>query len=137
VLEVRGGQLATVEAPALNALNERLRDDFIKDATAGAERWNRILQKQEVAFVFKVPHKAFNRRIGPLSAAKIDPEGHVISDAEWSSNLDRWLPSAADRGFVASLMGRVVEPGKFANWIAPPSRGINNLPIDYMYIRFN
>jgi benzoyl-CoA 2,3-dioxygenase component B len=137
VLEVKGGQLATVEAPALNALNERLRDDFIKDATAGAERWNRILQKQGVAFAFKVPHKAFNRRIGPLSAAKIDPEGRVVSDAEWSANLDRWLASTADRAFVASLMGRVVEPGKFANWIAPPSRGINNLPIDFTYIRFN
>jgi benzoyl-CoA 2,3-dioxygenase component B len=137
VLEVQGGRLATIHAPALNALNERLRDDFIKDATAGAERWNRILQKQGIAFAFKVPHKAFNRRIGPLSAAKIDPEGRVVSDAEWSANLDRWLPSTADRAFVASLMGRVVEPGKFANWIAPPSRGINNLPIDYTYVRFN
>jgi benzoyl-CoA 2,3-dioxygenase component B len=137
VLEVQDGRLATVHAPALNALNERLRDDFIKDATAGAERWNRILQKQGIAFAFKVPHKAFNRRIGPLSAAKIDPEGRVVSDAEWSANLDRWLPSTADRAFVASLMGRVVEPGKFANWIAPPSRGINNLPIDYTYVRFN
>jgi benzoyl-CoA 2,3-dioxygenase component B len=137
VLEVKGGQLATVEAPALNALNERLRDDFIKDAAAGADRWNRILQKQGVAFALKVPHKAFNRRIGPLSAAKIDPEGRVVSDAEWGANLDRWLPSTADRAFVASLMGRVVEPGKFANWIAPPSRGINNLPIDFTYIRFN
>ncbi|HYT98514.1 MAG TPA: benzoyl-CoA 2,3-epoxidase subunit BoxB, partial [Casimicrobiaceae bacterium] len=137
VLEVRGDQLVTVEAPALNALNERLRDDFIKDATAGAERWNRILQKQGVAFAFKVPHKAFNRKIGPLSAAKIDPDGRVVSDADWSANLDRWLPRTDDRAFVASLMGRVVEPGKFANWIAPPSRGINNLPIDYTYIRFN
>jgi len=34
-------------------------------------------------------------------------------------------------------MGRVVEPGKFANWIAPPPRGINNLPVDFEYIRFN
>src|SRR5467141_2674062 len=46
VLEVQGGRLATVQAPALNALNERLRDDFIRDAAAGVERWNRILQKQ-------------------------------------------------------------------------------------------
>jgi len=33
------------EAPALNALNERLRDDFIKDAVAGIARWNRIIEK--------------------------------------------------------------------------------------------
>ena len=137
VLEVQGDRLVTVEAPALNALNERLRDDFIKDATAGAGRWNCILQKQGIAFAFKVPHKAFNRKIGPLSAAKIDPDGRVASDAEWNANIDRWLPSESDRAFVASLMGRVVEPGKFANWIAPPPRGINNLPIDFEYIRFN
>ena len=61
----------------------------------------------------------------------------VASDAEWNANIDRWLPSESDRAFVASLMGRVVEPGKFANWIAPPPRGINNLPIDFEYIRFN
>ena len=136
VLEIQGGRLATIDAPALNALNERLRDDFIKDAAAGVERWNRILQKQGVAFAFKVPHKAFNRKIGALSAAKIDLEGRIVADAEWNANVDRWLPSESDRAFVASLMGPVTEPGKFANWIAPPSRGINNLPIDFEYVRF-
>jgi benzoyl-CoA 2,3-dioxygenase component B len=34
-------------------------------------------------------------------------------------------------------MGRVVEPGKFANWIAPPARGINGLPIEFEYVRFD
>jgi benzoyl-CoA 2,3-dioxygenase component B len=34
-------------------------------------------------------------------------------------------------------MGRVAEPGKFANWIAPPSRGINNQAVDFAYVRFN
>ena len=48
-----------------------------------------------------------------------------------------WLPSGEDRAFVASLMGRVVEPGKFANWIAPPVMGINRQPVDFEYIRFN
>jgi hypothetical protein len=43
----------------------------------------------------------------------------------------------ADRAFVASLMGRVVEPGKFANWIAPPVMGINRQPVDFDYVRFN
>jgi benzoyl-CoA 2,3-dioxygenase component B len=30
-----------------------------------------------------------------------------------------------------------VEPGKFANWIAPPLRGINSKPLDFEYVRFN
>jgi benzoyl-CoA 2,3-dioxygenase component B len=34
-------------------------------------------------------------------------------------------------------MGRVIEPGKFANWIAPPVRGINGLPIEFAYVRFH
>jgi benzoyl-CoA 2,3-dioxygenase component B len=34
-------------------------------------------------------------------------------------------------------MGRIVEPGKFANWIAPPARGINDLSVDFEYVRFN
>jgi hypothetical protein len=31
----------------------------------------------------------------------------------------------------------VVEPGKIAGWIAPPERGINNLPVEYEYVRLN
>jgi benzoyl-CoA 2,3-dioxygenase component B len=35
-------------------------------------------------------------------------------------------------------MGKaVVEPGKMANWIAPPARGINGQPIEFEYVRFN
>jgi benzoyl-CoA 2,3-dioxygenase component B len=34
-------------------------------------------------------------------------------------------------------MGRVAEPGKFANWIAPPVMGINRQPVDFDYVRFN
>ena len=47
------------------------------------------------------------------------------------------LPTDEDRAYVASLMGRVVEPGKFANWIAPPMMGINRQPVDFDYVRFN
>jgi len=36
---------------------------------------------------------------------------------------------------VHSLMRRVTEPGKMAAWIAPPDRGINNLPVEYEYVR--
>jgi benzoyl-CoA 2,3-epoxidase subunit B len=56
---------------------------------------------------------------------------------EWAMNERNWLPSSEDRAYVASLMGRVVEPGQFANWIAPPNMGINKQAIDFEYIRFN
>jgi benzoyl-CoA 2,3-dioxygenase component B len=32
-------------------------------------------------------------------------------------------------------MKPVLEPGKMASWLAPPERGINNLPVDYEYVR--
>ena len=61
----------------------------------------------------------------------------MISEAEWNANVDKWLPTPEDMAFVASLMGRVVEPGKFAGWIAPPLIGINRQPVDFEYVRFN
>lgn len=136
VLEVRDGRLHTVQAPMLNALNEKLRDDYIKDAAAGVERWNRIIEKAGIPFRLRVPHKAFHRKIGPLSAAHVDPDGNVVDAATWAKHEREWLPSAEDRAFVAGLMGRVAEPGRFANWIAPPARGINNQPVDFAYVRF-
>jgi benzoyl-CoA 2,3-dioxygenase component B len=72
-----------------------------------------------------------------LSGVKVSPDGRVVSDAEWKARVGDWLPTGDDRAFVASLMGRVVEPGQFANWIAPPVMGINRQPVDFDYVRFN
>lgn len=136
VLHVENGRLVEKQVPMLNALNEVLRDDYIKDSIAGVERWNKVIEKAGIPFRLKVPHKAFHRNIGSLSGAKVSPEGQVISEAEWAARSPDWLPTAGDRQFVAGLMGRVVEPGKFANWIAPPVMGINRQPVDFEYVRF-
>ena len=137
VLEVHDGRLVEKEVPLLNALNEVLRDDYIKDSIGGVTRWNKVIEKAGLPFRLGVPHKAFHRRIGGLAGVKIAPDGRVVSDAEWNAKVNEWLPSEGDRAFVASLMGRVVEPGKFANWIAPPVVGINKQPVDFAYVRFN
>ena len=43
---------------------------------------------------------------------------------------------AADREYLLSIMAQpVYEPGKFANYIAPPLRGINRMPINFEYVR--
>ncbi|MEB2351061.1 MAG: benzoyl-CoA 2,3-epoxidase subunit BoxB [Burkholderiaceae bacterium] len=137
LLDVSGGAVVEKEVPMLNALNEVLRDDYIKDSAAGVQRWNRVIEKTGIPFRLKVPHKAFHRSIGTLAGVKVSPEGNVVSEAEWNARRDEWLPSEADRAFVASLMGRVVEPGRFAHWIAPPAMGINRQPVDFEYVRFN
>jgi benzoyl-CoA 2,3-dioxygenase component B len=136
VLEARDNQLVEKEVPLLNALNEVLRDDFIKDSVAGIGRWNKVLEKAGLPQRLTVPHKAFHRNIGALAGVKVSPEGRVVSRSEWDANLSRWLPSQEDFAFVGSLMGRIVEHGKFANWIAPPALGINRQPVDFEYVRF-
>jgi benzoyl-CoA 2,3-dioxygenase component B len=136
VLEARDNQLVEKEVPLLNALNEVLRDDFIKDSVAGIGRWNKVLEKAGLPQRLTVPHKAFHRNIGALAGVKVSPEGRVVSRSEWDANQSRWLPSQEDFAFVGSLMGRIVEPGKFANWIAPPALGINRQPVDFEYVRF-
>ena len=137
IFEIQDGRLVTGKAPALNALNEKLRDDYIRDANAGIARWNKIIDKHGISARLRAPHKAFHRRIGPLAAANVDPDGNVVSAADWTAHAAAWLPSEEDRTFVASLMGRVVEPGQFANWIAPPARGVNMQPVDFEYVRFD
>ena len=137
ILEVGSDGLVKREAPALNALNERLRDDFVQDSVAGVEGWNTGLQKRGVDFRFTVPHKAFNRQIGLLAGVKISPDGRLVSTAAWDASVAEWLPTASDREFVQSLMGRVVEPGRFANWISPPTAGINGQAVECEYVRFN
>jgi len=136
VLEVQNGQLGEKEVPMLNALNEVLRDDFIKDSIAGIGRWNKVLEKAGLTQRLAAPHKAFNRKIGALAGIRMSPDGRVVSDEEWKAKESEWLPSPADFAFVASLMGPVLEPGKFAGWIAPPAMGINKNPVDFEYVRF-
>jgi benzoyl-CoA 2,3-epoxidase subunit B len=137
VLEAKNGTLSEREVPMLNALNEVLRDDYIKDSIAGVERWNKVIEKAAIPFRLVTPHKAFHRNIGALAGVKVSPDGRLLSDVEWAAHVDRWLPTESDRAFVGSLMGRVVEPGKFANWIAPPPMGINRQAADFEYVRFN
>src|SRR5690606_25294410 len=40
ILDVVDGRIVEKEIPMLNALNEVLRDDFIRDSVAGVNRWN-------------------------------------------------------------------------------------------------
>ncbi|MCW5749359.1 MAG: benzoyl-CoA 2,3-epoxidase subunit BoxB, partial [Alphaproteobacteria bacterium] len=138
ILGLQDGAIAARSVPALSALNERLRQDYIDDCARGVLRWNKTIERTGVPFELKLPHRAFNRRIGAFADVRVSPEGKVISEAEWQANVDKWLPTDADRAFVLSLMGKAVTgAGQYAHWIAPPARGINNQPVDFEYVRFN
>ncbi len=137
VRNVKEGAIVAEEVPALTAINMRLRDDYVRDASGGLRRWNKIMSKANIDFEFKLPHEAFHRQIGVFSAIKANPDGDIISDETWNSEVDNWLPSKADGDFIQSLMVPCYEPGQYASWIAPPKVGINNMPGDFEYVQLH
>ena len=137
VQEVENGKIVTKHVPSLTALNARLRDDYIKEIQGGLDRWNRIPEKHGLSFRFVLPHLGFHRAIGSFAGQHISPAGEVMSAEAWNARAGEWMPTEDDHKYIDSLMGRVIEPGKFANWIAPPAKGINGNPIDFEYVRFN
>jgi benzoyl-CoA 2,3-dioxygenase component B len=137
VVQFEDGKIMMKDLPALSAINMRLRDDYIRDAQGGLNRWNAMIAKLGVPFQMKLPHPGFHRAIGVFADAKINPAGEVVSEEEWARRRDEWLPNAADGDFIASLMRPVWEPGKFAGWIAPPRVGIDNKPGDFEYVKLH
>lgn len=134
---LKDGRIISEEVPALTAINVRLRDDYIRDASGGVGRWNKIIEKAGIDFALKLPDEAFHRQIGIFSAIKADPDGNLISQEAWERDSKDWLPSKADGDFVQSLMKPCYEPGKFASWIAPPKVGIDNKPGDFEYVKLH
>jgi len=59
----------------------------------------------------------------------------MMDAAAWDAKRGEWLPNDADEAFVKSLMKPCYEPGKMASWIAPPIKGINGLPGEFVYVR--
>jgi benzoyl-CoA 2,3-dioxygenase component B len=123
------------QVPLLNALNEVMRESYLKDCEIGLKRWNRLIERAGRSFRLNLPANSFRRSIGAWMGQPVTPEGKLIAKDEYEKRLGEWIPSEADKAFVHSLMKRVAEPGKMAGWIAPPDRGINNLPVEYEYVK--
>ncbi len=136
VPSLEGGRVATTEALALNAMNECLRDDYIVDCQRGLSSWNKIIQRAGVDFELRLPHRGFNRKVGTFAGVHVSPDGQLLDEAAWAAQASRWLPTDADREYIGSLMTPVTQPGKMANWIAPPATGINGKPVEFEYVRF-
>ncbi len=130
-----GERLVTREEPALTALNERLRDDYIADCQRGVDRWNQVIRKHGIDAELGLPHRGFHRAIGAFAGVHVTPDGRMVGEVDWKARRDAWLPTREDEAYVASLMQPVVEPGRFANWIAAPARGVDGKPIEFEYVR--
>jgi benzoyl-CoA 2,3-dioxygenase component B len=130
------GNVDKASIPMRQAMNEVLRDWYVGDCQAGVDRWNKILERHGIADRLRLPDRKFNREIGMFSNAHFDPNGSRLSEEEWERRKDEWLPSQRDRDYLLSIMAEpVYEPGVYANYIAPPARGINRQPIDFEYVR--
>ena len=133
--QIIGGRVTNEEIPYRNAVNEVLRDEYIDDCQRALRKWNRTLEKAEIDVVITLPSRRFHRHQGIYQDHSFDPEGNLITRDELIANKDRWLLNEEDNAYLTSIMNQVIEPGKMANWIAPPSRGINGQPLEFEYVR--
>ncbi|HEX3426381.1 MAG TPA: benzoyl-CoA 2,3-epoxidase subunit BoxB [Acidimicrobiales bacterium] len=128
------GTLGQTEVAALAALNTDLRRAYIADCENGIDRWNAILADAGLPHRLRLPHPAFNRRVGAFASIEAGPDGEVLAPEAFQRRRDEWLPTSADRALVRSLMSPVHERGKIASWIAPPHKGVNGQPFDFDYV---
>jgi benzoyl-CoA 2,3-dioxygenase component B len=129
------GGVRVESVPLRNAMNEVVRNSYVEDCLRGLARWNRLIEAAGHAFRFALPNTRFRRTVGNWAGVPTDLQGRPIPQAEYDACIASWLPGDDDRAFIASLMHRVIEPGKMAAWIAPPEKGIKDRPLDYEYVR--
>ncbi len=137
VPEADDNRIVYNEAPALNAINERLRVDFAADCKRGLDRWNKTLKAAGIDYRLKLPSTGFHRNIGSFAGHHVTPEGKFVAKSAWDAKAAEWLPTEEDRRLVKSLMLPVTTAGKMAGWIAPPAKGIHGQPLDFEYVRFH
>jgi len=130
-----GGKVVTEAVPVRNAMNEILRDAYVDDCQRGVDRWNKVLARHGIDTRLRLPHRRFHRRIGTFQGLHFTPEGEPLTDEEWKRRRGEWLPGEDDKAYVRSLMQPATEPGRIANWIAPPPRGVNGQAFEFEYVR--
>jgi benzoyl-CoA 2,3-epoxidase subunit B len=135
LMGVEDGKLQPREVPLRNALNEVLRQEYVKDSERALARWNKYLGEAGVTETLYLPSTHFHRHVGEYATHSFDIAGNLISSEEFESRKAEWLPTMADREYVGSLMQPVTEPGKIANWIAPPAAGVKGKPFEFEYVR--
>lgn len=130
------GQLVEKDVARRLAINQAVREAYIADCQKAVERWNRHLDP--IGLRLELPSPRFHRNLGTYAGMSFDPQGKLLSEEDFERQVHDFLPSAADQVYVRSLMAKpVLEAGRFANWIAPPARGVDGKPDDFAYVRYN
>ncbi len=131
----RDGRLTTFEVPLRHAVNEILRDDYIKDCQRVVAGWNRRLEQHGSPRRLTLPSRRFHRHQGIHADQAFDPAGQPISSEQFARARDGWLLGEADNAYLRELMQPVTAPGRVARWIAPPRKGIGVQGRDFEYVR--
>ncbi|MEZ4380071.1 MAG: benzoyl-CoA 2,3-epoxidase subunit BoxB [Nannocystaceae bacterium] len=134
---VDGGELVERDVPLRNAMNEVLRDSYVKDCQRALRKWNRTLEAAGSATRLTLPSRRFHRHQGIYADHHFNPQGELITAEAWEANKNRWVLTPEDNAYLLSIMKPVYEPGKFANWIAAPSRGIDGRPLEFEYVKLH
>jgi benzoyl-CoA 2,3-dioxygenase component B len=122
------------EVPLRRAMNQVLRDSYSSDCQRAVDIWNRQIQKHGIDFQLRLPSQRFNRLQGIYGGGNFDVNGETLGSAEaFEAHRTSAVPSTAEREYVRSLMVPTLEPGRFAGWISPPSKGINRQSLDFPY----
>jgi benzoyl-CoA 2,3-dioxygenase component B len=132
---LEGGRIVEQDVPMRSAMNEVLRQAYVQDSERVLKQWNRALEEAGSDFRVTLPSTRFFRRQGLYADVDFDLLGDPISREAFAARVADWLPTQADRDYVASLMTPVYEPGRCANWIAAPKRGIDGQSTDFVYVR--
>jgi len=112
-----------------------LRGEYVKDCEKGLARWNKILLEEGLTDRINLPSTRFHRHVGEYAGHNFDLAGNLITTEEFERWRSEWLPTIEDREYVRSLMHPVTEPGRIANWIAPPATGVKGKPFEFEYVR--
>ena len=134
---VENGRLTERDVPLRNAMNEVLRDAYVNDCERALRKWNRTLEEAGSPTRLSLPSRRFHRHQGIYADHAFDPQGNLISREQLEQNRQNWLLTRADNDYLLSIMKPCYERGKFANWIAPPSRGIEGQPVDFEYVKMH
>src|SRR5437899_6954250 len=133
---LEAGAIVTQEVAPRLAVNLQVRSAYADDCQAAVDKWNKLVA--DLGVTFALPSERFHRAVGTFAGAFFDPAGRRITVGEFRRREGEFLPTDADHAHGRSLMAHAVpEPGQFASWIAPPTRGINAKPVDFAYVRSN
>ena len=100
----------------LNALNEVMRESYLKDCEIGLKRWNRVIERAGHAFRLTLPSPHFRRSIGAWVGKHVDPQGKVLDKDLYEKSELRTV--FARSAFRSTLGMRVAQGNGLAGIIA-------------------